>query len=161
MLGKIERQIERIECDKAQIKKETLIEEMEFADKILNYINTKDDDIIYQYLKNRTKHIVSSKVLLEFEILKKIKWGFSTEIFDEAIELYTRFNSLSKIKMDDIYSKNEEMISLLDVRLVNKSLLKLEEKNIKNLFDKEFLTPKLYVDIMDGIEHKINRNVKF
>lgn len=43
---------------------------------------------------------------------------------------------------------------------MNKVLLKLEEKTLKDLYEKEFVTPKLYVDIMDEIEHKIGRSVK-
>ncbi|MDD2908970.1 MAG: cation:proton antiporter [Candidatus Gracilibacteria bacterium] len=160
MLGKINRQIERIEGNKTQVKKETLTEDIDLIDKILNYFHTKDDNITYQYLKNRTKYIVSSKVIVEFEILKNIEWGFSVEVFDEVIELYSKFNVLSKQKMDEIYSKHEKMINLLDVRLVNKSLLKLEEKTVKSLYEKEFVTPKLYVDIMDSIEHKIARDAK-
>lgn len=159
MLGKIERQIERIESNKTQVKWETLTEELSFVDKVINYLHSKNDNTVYQYLKYRTKYIVSSKVIAEFESLKKINWGFNNESFDIVMELYKKFNTVSKQKVDEIYSKHEEKINLLNVRLVNKSLLKVEEKTIKNLYWKEFLTPKLYVDIIDDIEYKINRSV--
>jgi len=111
-------------------------------------------------MKNRTKYIISSKVIDELKKLKNLAFQNKVESFEDIISLYNKFNKLSKEKMNTLHEKHSKNIDILDVRLVNKALLKLEEKTIKLLFEKEFVTPKLYVDFMDTIEHKISRDVK-
>lgn len=160
MLLKIDRQIERIESWNPQLKWDTLQEDLWFIDKFLSKIYSKKDDYIYEYMKNRTKYIISSKVIEELEKLKNLAFQSKVESFKEVISLYDKFNKLSKEKMDSIYNKHSNLIKTLDVRLVNKSLLKLEEKTLKTLYEKEFITPKLYVDFSEMIEHKITRDVK-
>jgi hypothetical protein len=48
----------------------------------------------------------------------------------------------------------------VESKLVEKSLLKLEENVINDLYDKEIITPKLYIKFMDEIEEEIYRDIK-
>jgi len=74
--------------------------------------------------------------------------------------MYIKFNEQSKVKMHQSYELDKNLINLLSTRLVNKSLIKLEEKTVNNLFEKEFITPKLYHEFLDEIEEKIYKDIK-
>jgi hypothetical protein len=48
----------------------------------------------------------------------------------------------------------------VESKLVNKSLLRLEEKVIKDLYNKEIITPKLYIKFMEEVEEEMFQDVK-
>lgn len=78
----------------------------------------------------------------------------------QIVELYKKFNEISLKKMNEISLKHQATVTKLDVRLVNKALLKLEERLMKQLYEKEFITPKLFLDFSETIEHKLSRDIK-
>jgi hypothetical protein len=67
---------------------------------------------------------------------------------------------MAEEKLDLIVSKNETRISMLDVKMVDKSLLKLEEKLVTELYNKEIITPKLFIKFHEEIEHEISKDVR-
>ncbi|NCO31697.1 hypothetical protein GW891_02600 [bacterium] len=70
------------------------------------------------------------------------------------------FNKQADEKRIKIFASNKNIINEVEARLVNKSLLKLEEKTIKDLYHKEIITPKLYLKFMDEIEKEMYSDVK-
>ncbi|MFZ5341357.1 MAG: hypothetical protein ACOZBL_02085 [Patescibacteria group bacterium] len=44
--------------------------------------------------------------------------------------------------------------------LVNKHLMIIEEKTVLELYEKEFISPKLYHNFLEEIENEINKSVK-
>jgi len=70
------------------------------------------------------------------------------------------FNKQADEKRIKIFSSHKATINAIESKLVNKSLLKLEEKTIKDLYNKEIITPKLYIRFMDEIEKEMYSDVK-
>lgn len=161
ILNKIARQIERLESAKPQLKDiaEDKIEE-DFFQKIVNIFANKKSTFIDTYVINRTKAIITRKVIKELKILSNIDFWFDKSMFDEIITLYENFNNIANEKKDIIFEKNKTEISFVEWKLADKSLLKLEESVIKDLFSKEIITPKLYIKFMDEIEEWILKDIK-
>ena len=93
-------------------------------------------------------------------LIFKIDFWFDKHLFDEIIELYAMFNKQADEKRIKIFSSHKATINAIESKLVNKSLLKLEEKTIKDLYHKEIITPKLYIKFMDEIEKEMYSDVK-
>jgi hypothetical protein len=49
---------------------------------------------------------------------------------------------------------------MMEAKLADKSLLKLEERVIEDLYEKEIITPKLFLRFMEEIETEIYKDVK-
>ena len=56
--------------------------------------------------------------------------------------------------------EHKKTLTTLESKLADKSLLKLEEWIIQDLFQKEIITPKLYAKFMEEIEHEIYTDLK-
>jgi hypothetical protein len=117
------------------------------------------------YIRNRARVIITRKVIKELRQLSEIDFWFGkkwkdNEYFKEIIDLYAYFNRVSDEKRIQILLKNKSTIMWLESRLVNKSLLKLEEQVFKDLYKREIITPKLYVTCKEEIEEEIFSDVK-
>lgn len=161
ILNKINRQIERLETGKPQLKDiaEDVIEKDLFQ-KIVYFFQEKNDTFIDVYVTNRTKAIITRKVIKELKKLSNIDFGFDKSMFDEIISLYEKFNKVANEKKDMIFEKHKTEISFIEWKLADKSLLKLEENVIKDLFNKEIITPKLYIKFTEEIEAWILKDIK-
>lgn len=161
ILNKISRQIERLESWKPQLKEfaDDIIEP-DFFQKIVNTFTTHDKTFVDDYVINRTKTIITRKVIKELKKLSEIDFWFDKTMFDEIIWLYEKFNLVANEKKDIIFKQHENEISVLDAKLADKSLLKLEENIINDLYHKEIITPKLHIQFMDEIEAEILKDVK-
>lgn len=159
MIRTIDRKIEILEDWEEWAKSKWTTIEIKLIDKLLNYIYTRKDNIVYKYIKYRTKYIISNKIIHELQHLKKIDWWFEKTVFDEVISHYQEFWDKNKQKMEDLYSENKTLIDHLDLRLTKKSLIKFEEKTLNTLYSKQYLTQKLYVEFSDQIEAKISKDI--
>lgn len=161
ILSKINRQIERLESWKPQLKNiaDDVIEP-DFFQKILNIFTKNEKSYVDKYIRNRTKAIITRKVIKELTSLKEINFWFDSKLFDEIIDLYLKFNDVANTKKDKIYTENKSVISLVESKLADKSLLKLEESVICDLYNKEIITPKLYVKFLHEIEEEIYSDIK-
>ncbi len=160
ILSKINRQIERLETWKPQLKeieKEKI--QRDFFEKLVDFFSLKTNTYKDKYSINRAKAVITRKVIKELKILSEIDFGFNKKVFDEIIELYESFNKTANDKKDKIFSEHEEEIWALEWDLANKSLLKMEEWVIKDLYAKEIITPKLYLAFMEEIEHEISKDI--
>lgn len=161
ILNKINRQIERLESGKSQLKEfaDDIIEPDIFQ-KLISIFAHHEKSFVDDYVINRTKSIITRKVIKELKKLSEIDFGFDTIMFDDIIGLYERFNTAANEKKDTIFKQNENEISVVESKLTDKSLLKLEENIIKDLYAKEIITPKLHIQFMDEIENEILKDVK-
>jgi hypothetical protein len=73
--------------------------------------------------------------------------------------LYKKFNKTAEEKKSILFEENKEKITNIESQLVEKSLLKLEEKVIKDLHDREIITPKLYIKFIEEIEEEFYKVV--
>lgn len=161
ILGKINRQIERLETWKPQLKSiaDDKIDYDVFQ-KVLKTFSFQNESYIDKYIRNRTRAIITRKVIKELKKLNEIDFWFDKKTFEEIISLYEKFNLVANEKKDIIATKNPNVISSLEAKLADKSLLKLEEGVITDLHDKEIITPKLFIKFMDEIEEEIYSDVK-
>lgn len=158
MLHKIDNQIDRLESGRSQLKNIQEKNNYDFFEKCARF--RKKETILDRYIRNRTKVIISNKVVRELEKLKEIDFGFGTEVFDDIIALYKKFNDMATEKLQNIAAKNQTLVARLDVKLVDKSLLKLEEKIVHELYEKNILTSKLYIKMNDEIEEEIYKDIR-
>lgn len=156
IFSKISKQKDRIENWESQIKNinekfywNCVIER--FLDKIALRKNSWD---IRKYIRNRAKVVITRKVLKELEWLKDLNLWFDKKHFDEVQDLYRKFYKIAEEKKDVLFAKNKKEISEIEAKLVEKSLLKLEEKVVKDLYEKEIITPKLYIKFIEEIEEE-------
>jgi len=73
--------------------------------------------------------------------------------------LYEKFYKIAERKKDEVFEKHKEKIVKIESKLVEKSLLKLEEKVINDLHDREIITPKLHIKFIEEIEEEFYRVV--
>lgn len=160
IMHKIDRQSDRLECGQNQIKNLKEKNQYDFFEKFVRSLSFKRDTIFDKYVRNRTKIIVTNKVVRELNSLKEIDFGFDDKIFENVIALYQNFNNIAKEKVDNIYAKNNNFVVMLDAKLVDKSLLNTEEKLIKQAYSKSLMSQKLYLKFCDNIENEIYKDIK-
>lgn len=161
ILRKIEKQMERVEHDNSQLRAISNNEnDYDFLSKIIISIYQRTSTDLDAYIRNRARVIITRKVIKELRALSEIDFWFDKEVFDEVIYLYSAFNKSADEKRIKLFSSHKATINAIESRLVNKSLLKLEEKVIKDLYEKEIITPKLYIRFMENIENEIYSDVK-
>ncbi len=161
ILRKIEKQIERIEKDHSQLRKisKKKNDYDVFSRFIVSMYKKKSTDLD-SYIRNRARLIITKKVIKELKALAEIDFGFDKKVFDKIIHLYAEFNKKADKKRIKIFTSNKDIIHSLDQKLINKSLLKMEEKVIKSLYKKEIITPKLYIRFMENIENQMYEDLK-
>lgn len=161
ILGKINRQIERLETWKPQLKSiaDDKIDYDVFQ-KVVKTFSFQNESYIDKYIRNRTRAIITRKVIKELKKLNEIDFWFDKKTFEEIISLYEKFNQVANEKKDITATKNPNVISSLEAKLADKSLLKLEEGVITDLHEKEIITPKLFIKFMDEIEEEIYSDIK-
>ncbi len=159
--NKIIRQIERIEQWMSQLRTEREhISELNIFEKIIEYFHGDRDNFIDVYMRNRTRVIITRKVIKELHHLQLIDFGFDTELFSEVITLYTEFNTSAEEKKQKIREDHNISILSLEAKLADKSLLKIEERVIDDLYKKEIITPKIYLKFQEEIEGEILKDFR-
>lgn len=159
--NKICKQKERVENWETQVK----MYENEFVWKcFISFILDKFSDRknlwdIWKYIRNRTKTVITRKVIKELKEIRELNIWFDKKYFDEVVDLYENFYKIAEWKKDDLFEKNKSEIVKIEAKLVEKSLLKLEEKVINDLHDREIITPKLYIKFIEDIEEEFYKVV--
>ena len=63
--------------------------------------------------------------------------------------------------MKTISENYKSTIMIIESNLTNKTLLKIEEEVVENLYHKDIITPKIYIkfkeEIEEGLEEDINK----
>lgn len=159
---KINRQIERLESWIEQLSnsKDSKYKENNLFENFLLKFDWDSESSVNVYIRNRTKVIITRKVIKELTELKEIDFGFDSWFFDESIELYKKFNLSAIEKKDELRINNSELIEEIESELYNKSLLKLENKVINDLYSREIITPKLYIKFCEEIDWDIYKRLK-
>ncbi len=162
ILHKITRQVERLESWKPQLNRavDDTPNDYDIFEKFVNKIRAKNDDHINRYVRNRTRVIITRKVIKELNELMSIDFWFDKDIFKEIIKVYEAFHETAKGKMRDIASEYKTQIILIEAKLTDKTLLKLEEEVVEKLHEREIISPKLYIKFMDEIEKEILSDIK-
>jgi len=161
ILWKIEKQSDRIESGSVQIRRISWEKyDYDIFTKLFLKFYKNVDSSVNIYVRNRAKEIITSKVIVELRYLQEIDFGFDNIYFQDIIELYNDFNRSAQKKKTMISLEIKATIMWLESRLVEKSLIKLEEKVIKDLYDKEIITPKIYIKFLEEVEEDMFTDVR-
>ncbi len=160
ILRKIERQKERLENWNPQFSQDnSKLEKRNIFEQIIDFITPKEDDYINKYRRNRARVIITRKVIKELEILKEINFWFEKKTIEEIINTYKNFQKNAIEKMQEIKAQYKNAIMIIEANLTNKTLLKIEENVIENLYKKEIITPKIYINFKNQIEEEIFEDI--
>jgi CPA1 family monovalent cation:H+ antiporter len=161
LLNKIERQAERLEKGEAQFRKDKNQKEScpwrekGILQRLINRFQYRKHDIHDYYIIYRTRYIITNKVITGLNKLKKMPFGYPDGYVDYAIKLYTELNEKAKKSVEELKVTYPDIVPDINACLLNKWLMKTEEKIIKDLYKKEMITHKLYKSFMQEIEDEI------
>ncbi len=153
LLWKIERQKDRIEGWLSQFKNgddfrfdnKNIFEK--FAEKSLNKQNPSN-----RYVRNRARSIIIKNTITELEQLSCVNFYFDKKYFHKIIDMYKKLLKIANDKNDNLLKNYKTTIMSLETKLSERTLLRIEEWVISDLFNKEIITPKLYHKFMEEIE---------
>lgn len=162
MGSKIDTQISRVKSGDEQIRWFDKPEYMKtrFRDPIIRLMHilqhtkrcTHDS-----YIINRTRVIVTNKVLEWLTMFHKIDFGYTSDALSNVQDLYRQFNQRANQEIADLKIHDDKEVDLIDGILLNKWLAKTEEHIIHDLLNKYIITEKLYDKFMEEIEDEILR----
>jgi len=165
LLNKIERQAERLEKGESQFRKDKNAKddcpwrERGILQRLINRFQYRKHDVHDYYIIYRTRYIITNKVITGLNRLKKIPFGYPNGYIEYAIDLYTELNEKAKQSVEEIKESYPDIVPDINACLLNKWLMKTEEKIIKDLYKKEMITHKLYKNFMEEIESEILRAI--
>lgn len=104
-----------------------------------------------QFSYYRAQSIIARKVLKEIgkitpETADSI---FSTNSMKHVTELYTQFREGSQKKMEAIAKENPVLTERLGETFASRGVTKVEEHVLEELYERRFITPKLFVTLKD------------
>ena len=161
-LAKVNKQIARVQEWKNQIRWFKLTtdispERRDPVEKLMYSLNIYRHDAHDEYIISRTKFIITSKVI---ERLLQLQWsdfGYDSSRLTPVIDRYQHFHANAASDIEDLIPGNKDLISSIDVVLLNKWLMKTEEVLIADLFHKEMISEKIYSRFMSEIEEELGR----
>lgn len=161
IIRKIEKQMERIEHNHSQLRQiSDKANDYDIFSRFISSIFVRKSTDLDAYIRNRARVIITRKVIKELRALSETELWFDKEIFDELIFLYSWFNKTADEKRIKLFSSHKATINAIESKLVNKSLLKIKEEVIRDLYEKEIITPKLFIRFMESIESEMYSDVK-
>ncbi len=104
-----------------------------------------------QYSYYRAQAIIARKVLKELGRIdpKDAESIFAAHSLTHVSELYASFRAGSQAKMEAIEREYPSLTQTLGERFATRGIAKVEERVLDTLFEREFITPKLYVTLKE------------
>lgn len=109
------------------------------------------------YMYYRAQSIIARKVLKELTAIDhtSAEHIFNADALAHVLELYATFRTQSEKKLADLASANPETHHRLSHGLAQYSVHKIEEATLHELFERQLITPKLYITLK---EEMLERN---
>jgi monovalent cation:H+ antiporter, CPA1 family len=116
--------------------------------------HTEESEAIERYLYYRAQAILARKVIKELcgEHKDSLTATFTTTEMDSVLELYETFKKQSTAKMDAVATAHPLTINTVTAQLAARTVAKISMKTLTTLRDRQFISPKLYITLMDEIE---------
>ncbi len=161
ILRKIDREIEKVDHNHNQLNKisDKWNDYDIFSNFFLNAYEKKSTHVD-SYIRNRTRLIITRKVIKELRLLEEIDFWYDKNLIEEIIEIYALFNKEADEQRIKLFIDHKATINAIESNLINKSLMKLEEWIINDLLEKEMITDKLHNKFMEDIENEMYSDVK-
>ena len=126
------------------------------ANKIRTVVDpeTEEQKIDNLYLYYRAQTIISRKVLKELQSIDtdSARHIFTGEALTHVLELYTTFKNQSEKKMQEIATAHPERYQALSQKLAGYGIRKVEEHALTELYERQLITPKLYIALGDELK---------
>ncbi len=161
--GKLRLQLEAIEEGNLQPNLTIHEDSYDIVDKLLDSIpkcirkifkqpeNNRDFNNKYMYY--RAQAILSRKVLKELQTLDKVCNSiFTNEAVKHVTDLYTSFKQNSERKLFDLSKTNQKYSKELSELLATYGVRTIENNTLEDIFKKELVTKKLYLNIKEEID---------
>jgi monovalent cation:H+ antiporter, CPA1 family len=112
---------------------------------------TSEEVAAEQYSYYRAQSIISRKVLKEMGKVNPEDAAsiFSADSMKHVIELYTQFREGSQKKMEAIEREYPALTEQLGEAFATRGVAKVEEHVLEELFERRFITPKLFVTLKE------------
>jgi len=160
LLWKIKRQQDRLESWLSQFRwNNKSFDDKNIFEKFKEKSFEKESPI-NKYIRNRAKTIILKKTIKDLKSLWSIDFHFDSKYFDKIIKLYEELLNDSKIKLDRLLDEHKTTLMSLETKLSEKTLLRLEESIINELYEKEIITPKLYHKFIEDIDEEIYDDIQ-
>jgi hypothetical protein len=91
---------------------------------------------------------------------KEINLGIDNSVIDEVIKVYEKFHEKAKSEIEKLYLENKLLIERLNLILTIKNLTRKKERIIKDLYEKEIISPKIYHKFIEDISLQIHKDIK-
>jgi CPA1 family monovalent cation:H+ antiporter len=159
--GKLTLQLESIERGKLDPDMSIHTDSKDVFEKVAYWIQdlvkplTSREKIEDELMYYRAQAIISRKVL---KTISSISKEHASDIFTEAAlshvtDLYSTFKEQSGQKMFKTLSANTEICEPLLRSLALCGVHKIEENVLEEIYEQEFVTPKLYLTLKDELSH--------
>ncbi len=114
---------------------------------------TKTENLFMYY---RAQVILSRKVLKELTAIDQAyaRNIFTSEAFTHTVNLYTTFKEQSQKKMDGVIAAHTNLTEPLSEILATRGVHKIEENVLDELYERELITPKLFITLTDEFNEK-------
>ncbi len=126
------------------------------ANKIRKIIDpeTEQQTIDNLYLYYRAQSILSRKVLKELKAIDTDSANhiFTAEALTHVLELYTNFRNQSEKKMQEIAAAHPKWYQALSEELASYGIRKVEERALTELYERQLITPKLYITLAEELK---------
>ena len=115
-----------------------------------------EDKAVENYTYYRAQSIISRKVLKELDAIedKGESLVFSPEALKKTREAYRSFRDGSTKKMKAVADAYPTLISKTNRSLAERGLFKVEETVLHTLYEKELITPKIYITLRNQFEEE-------
>ena len=126
--------------------------------KAASFFSPKSDEekAAEQYSYYRAQSIIARKVLKEIESmdLKNTTSIFTTTSISDVTKIYTSFKEGSQKKMDAIAASFPILTEKLGEKFASRGVAKVEEHVLEQLYERQFITPKLFVTLKEKFNVK-------
>ncbi len=112
---------------------------------------TPEDRAIEQYSYYRAQSIIARKVLKEISKITPDDAAsvFSASSIDHVTQVYTKYRGGSQAKMEAIAAEHPILTERLGEQFAARGVAKVEEHMLEELFERRFITPKLFVTLKE------------
>jgi monovalent cation:H+ antiporter, CPA1 family len=159
LMGKLQLQLESVEAGELAPNMSTHTDSKDVFEIIAVWIRniqgrpSEHERIDNLYMYYRAQSIISRKVLKELGAVDQnsAEHIFTAEALTHVTELYTTFRNQSEKKMLELATQNPERYRSLSTELAERGALKIEENVLQELFERQLITPKLYIALREEL----------
>ena len=115
---------------------------------------------IDMYIIHRTRYELVKKVLKDIKKIPSKELWFDEEVLLDVSNFYENLQKWYKQKMQLLFDNNKINIEIVEWNIMNKYFLRLEEKLLKDLYQKDLIPHKFYINSVEKIQVWLYKDLK-